>query len=216
VRSAANATTGAARGEFRVLPPAAARIGAQWRAMDEIAIRNARPGDARDIARLDVETWQATYAGTLSTPYLVGLSEQRRAQGWTRVIAHEPRDVQVAVDADGAILGFGSCGTSRGEPGYTGEVFTLYVAPDMQNQGIGRLLLLALFARLAAQGHRSVVIWVLRDNPARFFYRRLGGKEVRRRLLSFGGGEVPAIAFGWPDLPGFLATIAGAQREPGA
>ena len=47
-------------------------------AMDDIAIRMARPGDARGIAELDVETWRSAYAGVLATPYLVGLSAHRR------------------------------------------------------------------------------------------------------------------------------------------
>lgn len=180
--------------------------------MDEITIRDARLDDAGPISRLDVETWQATYAGILATPYLAGLTPARRETGWANLIRREPRDVQVAVAADGAIIGFGSCGTCRGEPNFTGEVFTLYVAPDWQNQGIGRRLLLAMFERLAAQGHVSVVIWVLRENPARFFYQRLGGKEVRRKLLPFNGMQVAASGYGWPDLPGFLAAVA--NRNP--
>ena len=65
--------------------------------MDEITIRSASARDAGDIAKLDVETWRAAYAGVLSTPYLVGLSERRREAGWRSVILHEPRDVRVAV-----------------------------------------------------------------------------------------------------------------------
>jgi ribosomal protein S18 acetylase RimI-like enzyme len=181
--------------------------------MSEITIRTARLDDAGPIARLDVETWQATYAGILGTPYLAGLSVGRRELGWTNVIRRAPGDVHVAVNGDGDILGFGSCGACRGEPNFTAEVFTLYVAPDWQNQGIGRQLLLAMFRRLFAKGHGSVVIWVLRENPARFFYQRLGGKEVRRKLLPFNGMQVPATGYGWRDLAGFLATIAGADRE---
>jgi ribosomal protein S18 acetylase RimI-like enzyme len=183
-------------------------------AMDEITIRSARLEDAGPIARLDVETWQATYAGILATPYLAGLSSERRASGWANVIRREPKDVRVAVTADGDIVGFGSCGNSRGEPGFTSEVFTLYVAPDWQNQGIGRRLLLAMFARLVAEGHASAVIWVLRENPARFFYQRLGGKEVRRKLLPFNGTQVAASGYGWRDLPKFLSTIASAESGP--
>ena len=184
------------------------------RAMDEITIRSARLEDAGPIARLDVETWQATYAGILATPYLAGLSPERRASGWANVIRREPKDVRVAVTADGDIVGFGSCGNCRGEPGFTSEVFTLYVAPDWQNQGIGRRLLLAMFARLVAEGHASAVIWVLRENPARFFYQRLGGKEIRRKLLPFNGTQVAASGYGWRDLPKFLSTIASAESGP--
>ena len=182
--------------------------------MDEVLIRAARPGDARSIARLDVETWRSAYAGILGVPYLVGLSARRRQLGWTQVIAHEPRDVRVAVDADGRILGFGSCGRCREDDGFAGEVFTLYVAPDWQNRGIGRLLLLALFGRLAEKGCGSAIIWVLRDNPSRFFYQRLGGKEARRKLLAVGGKRIEAAGYGWRDLPGFLAAMARADRQP--
>jgi ribosomal protein S18 acetylase RimI-like enzyme len=181
--------------------------------MDEIAIRASRLDDAGPIARLDVETWRATYAGILATPYLVGLSPERRAIGWANVIRREPRDVRVAVTGDGELVGFGSCGKCRGEPGFTSEVFTLYVAPDWQNQGTGRRLLLAMFARLVSEGHSSAVIWVLRENPSRFFYQRLGGKEVRRKLLPFNGTQLAASGYGWRDLPKFLSTIAGADRE---
>lgn len=182
-------------------------------AMDKITIRHARPEDAGPIARLDVETWQAAYAGILGTPYLAGLSAARREVGWASVIRRAPREVHVAVADDGNIVGFGSCGACRGEPGYSGEVFTLYVAPDWQNRGIGRRLLLAMFAQLVAQGHKAAVIWVLRENPARFFYQRLGGKEVRRRLLPFNGAQVAASGYGWNDLPGYLSARAGAGGE---
>jgi ribosomal protein S18 acetylase RimI-like enzyme len=181
--------------------------------MDEIRIRPARLGDAGAIASLDVETWRATYAGVLTTAYLVGLSPRRREQGWTHVILREPRDVRVAVDAAGGIVGFGSCGACRGEPGFTGEVFTLYVAPDWQNQGIGRGLLLALFERLAAAGHGSAILWVLRENPGRFFYQRLGGRQVSRRSFAIGGTTIEAAAYGWRDLPAFLATVARRADE---
>jgi ribosomal protein S18 acetylase RimI-like enzyme len=200
------------------MPPCAAlpitgKTGQNARDMDEITIRAARPEDAGPIARLDVETWQATYAGILATPYLAGLTAARRETGWANLIRREPRNVRVAIAGDGGVIGFGSCGACRGEPDFTGEVFTLYVAPDWQNHGIGRRLLLALFARLVAEGHRSAVIWVLRENPSRFFYLRLGGKEIRRKLLPFNGTQVAASGYGWPDLPRYLATIAGADRE---
>ena len=182
--------------------------------MDDIAIRAARPGDARHIARLDVDTWRSTYAGILTAPYLVGLSPERRSQGWSNVIGREPRDVRVAVDGEGRILGFGSCGKCRAEPGFNGEVFTLYVDPDWQNCGIGRRLLLALFARLVAQGCDSAIVWVLQDNPARFFYERLGGNLVWRKTFTVGGKNIRAIGYGWRDLPGYLATLAGADGSP--
>lgn len=181
--------------------------------MSEIRVRAARPGDARAIARLDIETWRSTYAGMLSSAYLVGLSEPRREIGWRNVILKEPRDVRVACDAEGVLLGFGSCGPSRGDRRFLGEVFTLYVAPDWQNCGIGRSLLIALFRRLVAVERPSALIWVLCDNPGRFFYERLGGRQIGRKFFNVGGERVAAAAYGWPDLRGFLAAAAKDGRE---
>ena len=182
--------------------------------MVEITIRPARPGDARGIAGLDVETWRTTYAGVLSSSYLVGLSVRRRQAGWHSVILREPRDVRVAVDDIGAIVGFGSCGPNRADRSFAGEVFTLYVAPDWQNLGIGRRLLIALFRRLVATGRRSAILWVLRNNPSRFFYERMGGQLVSRKALMVGGAAIEATAYGWRDLPGFLAAVSSEDREP--
>jgi ribosomal protein S18 acetylase RimI-like enzyme len=187
---------------------------AQCADMSAITIRAARPGDARRIARLDVETWRAAYAGILATPFLVSLSAPRREVGWAAVIEREPRDIRVAVNGDGEIVGFGSCGRNRDRAEHTGEVFTLYVAPDWQNQGIGRALLLALFERLVAQGAASALIWVLRDNPARYFYQRLGGREVRQKSFVVGGKRTDAAGYAWGDLPRYLETNARADGSP--
>jgi hypothetical protein len=55
---------------------------------------------------------------------------------------------------------------------------------------------------------------VLRDNPSRFFYERLGARQVSRRPLAVGGAAIEAIAYGWDDLPGFLAEVSSEDREP--
>jgi ribosomal protein S18 acetylase RimI-like enzyme len=181
--------------------------------MDHLTIRPARPEDASGIAKLDIETWRATYAGVLPSLYLVGLSDRRRELGWRNVILREPRDVRVAVSDAAAVLGFGTCGPNHGDRRFAGEVFTLYVAPDWQNQGIGRRLLIALFRRLVATGRSTVIIWVLRENPSRFFYERLGGRLVRHKTLAFAGSAVEAVAYGWSDLPVLLATASNEDRE---
>jgi ribosomal protein S18 acetylase RimI-like enzyme len=183
-------------------------------AMDEIAIRPPRTPEARMIARLDVETWRAAYAGVLPANYLVGLSERRREIGWRMAILREPRDIRVAVDAQSVTRGFGSCGPSRDRRDFPGEVFTLYVSPDWQNRGVGRRLLLALFRRLVSSGLDAGIDWVLRENPSRFFYERLGGRLVSHKPIAVGGAVVEALAYGWPDLPAYLAAVSSEDRGP--
>jgi ribosomal protein S18 acetylase RimI-like enzyme len=173
-------------------------------------VRPAIMTDAAAIARIDVECWQSTYAGVLSDKFLVGLSERDRRRVWSSFIARYPADMAVSVAPSGEVQGFGSCGRRRdADPGFAGEVFTLYVATDHQGQGIGRALLLGLFARLVRGSMGSASIWVLRDNPARFFYERLGGKLVSHRKLQVAGATLDAVAYGWRDLASVLKTQAG-------
>jgi ribosomal protein S18 acetylase RimI-like enzyme len=168
------------------------------------SIRQARLQDARAIGRIEVETWRAAYAGMVSDRVLLAMSEERQTASWGGFLRHRPGDVFVAQPASG-IVGFGNCGPQRDTSfGFAGEVYTLYVTPDAQGQGLGRQLLLALFGRLLHCGHRSALVWVLRANPARFFYERLGGKLALRRPLPVGGEPVEAVGYGWSDLRALL------------
>ena len=44
------------------------------------------------------------------------------------------------------------------------------------------------------------LVWVLADNPARFFYEGLGGRLVAERTELFWGADVRERAYGWSDL----------------
>jgi ribosomal protein S18 acetylase RimI-like enzyme len=170
-------------------------------------VRPATREDAAEIARIDVETWRAAYAGILPDKVLLGLAPQRLASEWLAQLSHRPDDIRIAEWTGVGLVGFGSCGAVRHPvEGLAGEVHTLYVMPDYQGRGIGRALLMALFRRLVASGQLSAAIWVLRDNPARFFYERMGGRQVAHRKIPVGGAPIPALAYGWRDLVAAVRT----------
>jgi ribosomal protein S18 acetylase RimI-like enzyme len=179
-------------------------------------VRPAGVADAAAIARIDVECWRSTYAGILPDRMLLALSESERRRSWASYATRRPGDLVVGVDAAGHVRGFGNCGRARdGDDRFAGEVFTLYVAVDHQGTGLGRAMLLSLFRRLLRRRLDSAVIWVLRDNPSRFFYERLGGKLIGHRPLQLGGAAVVASAYGWPDLAAVLKTQARMGELPG-
>ncbi len=184
-----------------------------------VRIRVARPGDAEAIASVQVETWRAAYAGVLPDEVLVKMSRQRHAAVWSRTIARHGSGeiVLVAEDAGAGIVGFGSCGRARGENlPYEGEVYTLYVLHDHQGEGIGKGLLGALFRRLLKGGIESALVWVLAENPARFFYETMGGQRIAERREKLWGVVLPEAAYGWADLGRALAPAAAAGiRRPG-
>ena len=172
-------------------------------------IRRAARSDAQAIGRVHVETWQSAYAGLLPDAMLAGMSDVRHAAMWLQTLSqrNEARGVFVADDSDGGVVGFGSCGPVRDTPEgldgteqRVGEVYLLYVEPDYQNEGIGRRLLDALFRQLRADGFDTAILWMLADNPTRFFYEGLGGQQVGERTDTFAGADVDEVAYAWRDL----------------
>ncbi len=174
--------------------------------MTGVALRPARPGDAAGIARVHVETWRATYAGLVPAAYLVGMSEAGQTLFWQKLIARRVEGSVLVAEADGSLVGFGNCGTSR-DSGMDigGEVYTLYVALDWQGRGIGRQLLKGLFEALVRSGIDDAFLWVLADNPSRFFYEAVGGQRSAERRELFAGSLLDEAAYVWPDLERWLA-----------
>ena len=187
-----------------------------------IRIRRARRGDAAAIGRVHVETWQAAYAGLLPDQLLVAMSDVRQSAWWSRALSDpaEARGVFVADDEEMGVIGFGSCGPVRDAPEEldprarrVGEVYTLYVEPDFQNLGLGRRLLDALFRQLRADGCDTAVLWMLAENPTRFFYEGMGGERVGQRVDTLAGADVEEIAYAWHDLTAPLVRRKLATEE---
>ena len=186
-------------------------------------IRRAARGDASAIGRVHVETWQSAYAGLLPDAILAGMSDVRHAAMWQQTLSDpsEARGVFVADDEEAGVVGFGSCGPVRDTPEgldgteqRVGEVYLLYVETDFQNQGIGRRLLDALFRQLRADGFDTAVLWMLADNPTRFFYEGLGGQKVGEGTDTFAGADVDEVAYAWRDLEAPLMRRKLAPDEP--
>jgi L-amino acid N-acyltransferase YncA len=170
-----------------------------------VRTRAAREADAQRIADIYIETWRTTYAGSVPDRVLIGMSNERQAIYWARAIKGSGEIVSVAEDDHAGIVAVGSAGANRARGSqYAGEVYTLYVQPDFQNQGIGEQLLAHLFREIRARGMNSAVIWVLAANPSRFFYETMGGKRVGEREEDMWGVKLREIAYGWLDLEAAL------------
>ena len=109
------------------------------------------------------------------------------------------------------IIGFTTAGKARwGEvSGRTlgeGEVETLYVLDDWRERGVGRRLMRASAAHLVEIGCKSAFVWVLRDNPSRWFYQRLGGKPIAEATTQIAGQKIAQTAFVWDPIQQLLAA----------
>lgn len=187
-----------------------------------ISIRRARPADAAAIGEIHAQVWRSSYAGILPEAYLASLSATRLAGFYQRAILdrREGHAVFVAVAGGAestpgasAVVGFASGGRAR-RPGIAeGEVETLYLLEDWRERGAGRRLMRAMGAHLRVMGCRSAMLWVLRDNPSRWFYSHLGGREAAREGIRVGGQAVEQSAFVWDPIEALLAATAPAGER---
>ncbi len=165
-------------------------------------IRPARPADAASIARVHVDAWRSAYAGILPARSLTALSAPRIARHYEVLIRR--RHVVLVAQPEGAAtpVGFATAGRARGNAPASGEVETLYVLDDWRDRGIGRCLLQRAARALAGPPFdcRSLFLWVLSDNPSRWFYERLGGKPVLQSMTEVGGVALPQTAILWDPI----------------
>ena len=183
-----------------------------------ISIRRARPGDAAAIGAVHAAAWQATYPTILPDSYLAQLSPLRLGAFYQRAIAdrRDAHAVFVAVADDGTageeaqVVGFASGGRARRAGLAEGEIETLYLLDDYRECGAGRRLMRAMAAHLRAVGCRSAMLWVLRDNPSRWFYQHLGGRVAAREMILVAGQPVEQMAFVWDPIDSLLNATASA------
>ena len=169
-------------------------------------IRQARISDAAAIARVHVDSWRTTYPGIVPDDYLAGLSYEQRSGVWQRILSEAEADAAqsnyVAVDEDGAVVGFAGGGPERsGDPDYAGELYVIHLLKDSQRRGVGRRLVTSVASDLISNGMRSMLVWVLVQNrPACLFYEALGGLPAREQEVSLGGLPLVEVGYGWQDI----------------
>jgi ribosomal protein S18 acetylase RimI-like enzyme len=177
-----------------------------------VIIRPARVADAAQIARVHVASWRSTYPGMLPDRFLVKMSAPVQADRWRRLL-RDPRTARgtyVAAVSGHGVVGFGSCGRQRSAlDAFGGEFFTLYLLDDVQGLGLGRMLMATMAAGMMEDGLSSALVWVLDDNPARWFYERMGGVRVAEVPSKFAGSDITETAYGWADLEPLARLSAG-------
>jgi ribosomal protein S18 acetylase RimI-like enzyme len=172
-------------------------------------IRAAQPDDAPGMARVHVDTWRTAYQDILPAGFLAGLSYPTTAERWVKALVElraPDEAVFVAESATQEIVGIASCGPMHDrDPLYQAEIYNLYVLPACQRQGIGQRLVAACAGHLIKRlGARTLLVWVLAENPYRRFYEALGGKPVRQKSVEVGGMTVMDIGYGWDKISGLV------------
>ena len=81
--------------------------------MAQIALRIAKPDDARAIAAIHVAAWRAAYRRLMPDDFLAALSVDQRTAMWSSILSRPtPAQVMVA-EIDSVLAGFCSYGPTR-------------------------------------------------------------------------------------------------------
>lgn len=168
-----------------------------------LLVREATALDAHALAHVYVSSWRAAYRGIVEDEVLERMSVERQEASygaWFR--RHPPSSfIRVAVDAGANVVGFGIAGEARAPRAERrGEVYVLYLLPQVQRRGIGTRLFASLARGLDLRGMDSMVVWALERNPARAFYARLGGRAGEERQHAVGTRSLTEVCYAWDAL----------------
>ncbi|MGY4691522.1 N-acetyltransferase family protein [Salibacterium sp. K-3] len=171
-----------------------------------MTIRSAQPEDARMIAELHIEGWRRAYDGIFPENVLKELDVTEWTTWWSSMLQQTQVMTDVVVSEYGTIVGVVSGGPLRDTSmsGYDGELYAIYLAPEVQGTGLGRKLFLSMAGRLQEHGFTSMIVWLAVKNEARYFYEKYDPVEEKRVINQYG---VEDAAYGYT-----LQNLADIER----
>jgi GNAT superfamily N-acetyltransferase len=171
-------------------------------------IRPANIDDAAAISIVHIDTWKTTYKGMVPDYIIDGLDYVKNNERWRQTLSQENgKRTFAAISDDGRIIGFTSAGPNRNDQyKFSGELYAIYILKKYQGQGIGKALVVEAMEWLISNGYNSMIVWVLKDNLAKYFYEALGGKYVNTEKVEIGNVFIDEISYGWNDLREFLES----------
>jgi len=177
--------------------------------MADILLRAATLADAPAIARLHLASWRRAYRDLAPPEVFEAMDEALRLKRWTATLTLPPsRQAVVVAHRDGRLAGMGMASApSQAGFGARGEIASLYIDPSFQRLGLGRRLMSALAAQVAAWGYGGAALGVVDGNDrAIAFYEALGGQAAGRYLDPGPLWRSENLIFVWDDLPGLIGA----------
>lgn len=171
------------------------------------SIRKAETSDIPTIAALHIEGWKGAYGGIVDQGYLDSLTVDQRIADWTQWMGSGESEVFVA-EEEGKAAGFVVIGRTKTpppgsspiRPSHSGEIYALYLHPDMWRRGIGTALIKHAARELKERKHSAVCLWVLDKNDrAKAFYEKMGGQKIGNKMIEIGPSKLKEICYGWKD-----------------
>lgn len=164
----------------------------------DIIIRNIVETDIPAVVDIQFEGWKTAYKGIIEESYLNSMNKKEREQKRKN---DYNKSLFIVATLNNEVVGF--CRYSENVISTDGEdcdceVMSLYVKPELKQQGIGKTLLNYAKSDLRNKGKRKMVLWCLKENyPSRRFYEKMGGKIIGEHDIEIGEKVYGEVGFGF-------------------
>lgn len=166
----------------------------------DMIVRKASIYDSIGITKVYVETMKTAYRGIIDQDYLENINYDKQKRNYMNMLNKESL-IFVSESKIGEIIGFSTPEVDRNEGGpVRGIVSSIYVLDRYQGEGIGYSLLEKSAKVFVKSEIKTMIVWVLKDNPACGFCEALGGKPKETRLDQIGGVDYVSIGYVWEDI----------------
>jgi GNAT superfamily N-acetyltransferase len=171
--------------------------------MADVSVRPAKPSDAAEIARIQVETWRVGYASILPAEVLAGLSIDAAQLSWEQALAEPPSPrhrILVAQEQDWvvgfiAVVPADDLEPDDPEPDSTVTIGPLLVEARWGRRGHGSRLLAAAVDLVRGDGTTRAIAWIPEaDATSRAFFASAGwAADGYARALDTGAGQLREV-----------------------
>jgi len=137
------------------------------------------------IVEIAETTWAATYRTILAPDQMRFMLDTIYAADTLLSVMRDGTQKFLLLKEKDGYAGFASYGKRLEEPGVF-KLHKIYVLPDHQGKGYGKLLLDSVKKQLVPQNAIALDLNVNRYNPAQDFYKKLGFKIIKEEDVPIG------------------------------
>jgi len=130
-------------------------------------------------------TWAATYGRILTPEEMRYMLDTIYAADTLLGVMQDGSQKFLLIKEKNGYAGFASYGERQNEPGVF-KLHKIYVLPNNQGKGYGKLLIDSVKQELVSQNVIALDLNVNRYNPALAFYKKLGFKVIREEDVPIG------------------------------
>lgn len=165
--------------------------------------------DAEAIANVHINSWKNTYKDLLNEKDITNITYENRLALWETVLKMQKEDqCTYVILNEEKIVGFVNGGPERTKRfNHDSEIYTIYLLDEFQRLGLGADLLRVFAEDMKAKGNKSILVWVLKQNPSSKFYERYKAEPIGEEETTIGEGTYQETAYGWKSIEKLLNLI---------